>query len=77
MVVGTFVIGTVHDRSNPDALYLFACHLEWHHRRSLGAYQALVAALDDSENGIREIAELLLHRISPRPQREKRGVFPT
>lgn len=60
-----------------DPLYLFACHLEWHHGRSLGAYQALVAALDDSENGIREIAELLLHRISPRPQREKRGVFPT
>jgi hypothetical protein len=60
-----------------DALYLFACHLEWHHGRSLGAYQALVAALDDSEIGIREIAELLLHRISPRPQREKRGVFPT
>jgi hypothetical protein len=59
-----------------DPLYLFACHLEWNHWRNLGAYQALVAALDDSENRIREIAELLLHRISPRPQSESRGVFP-
>jgi hypothetical protein len=58
-----------------DPLYLFACHLEWHHWRNLEAYQALVAALDDSENGIREIAELLLHRISPRPQRESRDVY--
>jgi hypothetical protein len=58
-----------------DPLYLFACYLEWHHWRNLGAYQALVAALDDSENGIREIAEVLLHRISPRPQRECRGIL--
>ena len=58
-----------------DALYLFACHLEWHHWRNLAAYQALVAALDDSEKRIREIAEMLLHRISPRPQRKGRGVY--
>jgi hypothetical protein len=50
--------------------------LEWRYWRKLEAYQALVAALDDPENGIREIAELLLHRISPRPQRESWGVFP-
>jgi hypothetical protein len=59
-----------------DPLYLFACHLEWHRWRNLGAYQALVAALDNPDNKIREIAELLLHRISPRPQRESRGVLP-
>jgi hypothetical protein len=58
-----------------DPLYLFTCHLEWHHWRNLGAYQALVAALDDSENRIREIAEVLLHRISPRPHGESWGVF--
>ena len=58
-----------------DALYLFACHLEWHHRRSLGAYQALVAALDDSDQRIRVIGEILLHRRSPRPQRKNRGVY--
>jgi hypothetical protein len=59
-----------------DPLYLFACYLEWYHWRNLGAYQALVAALDDSENRIREFAELLLHRTSPRPKRDSRGVFP-
>jgi hypothetical protein len=59
-----------------DPLYLFSCHLEWHHRRNLSAYQALVAALDDSDQRIRVIAEMLLHRSSPRPQRESRGVSP-
>ena len=49
-----------------DPLYLFACHLEWRHWRNLAAYQALVAAWDDSEKRIREIAEMLLHRSSPR-----------
>jgi hypothetical protein len=58
-----------------DPLYLFACHLEWHHWRNFAAYEALVAALDDSEKRIREIAEMLLHRISPRPQRKARGVY--
>jgi len=58
-----------------DPLYLFTCHLEWHHWRNLGAYQALVAALDDSENRIREIAEVLLHRISPPSARGKLGRF--
>ena len=50
-----------------DPLYLFACHLEWHHRRNLGGYQTLVAALDDSDKRIRAIAETMLHRCSPRP----------
>src|SRR5258708_2480778 len=59
-----------------DPLYLFVCHLEWHHRQNLSAYQTLVSALDDSDHRIREIAELLLHRGSPRPQRESRGVLP-
>ena len=58
-----------------DPLYLFACHLEWHHRRNLAAYQALVAALDDSEKRIREIAEMLLHRSSPRPDRKAPAVY--
>ena len=59
-----------------DPLYLFACYLEWHHRRNLGAYQALIAALDDSEERIRKIAEMLLHRSSPRPQSKSRGFYP-
>jgi len=45
-----------------DPLYLFACHLEWHHKRNLAAYQELLAALDDVDCDIRAVAEALLHR---------------
>jgi hypothetical protein len=61
---------------SPDPLYLFACKVEWRHRRNLGAYQALVAALDERDHRIRLLAEMMLHRGSPRPQRKGRGVFP-
>jgi len=61
---------------NPDPLFLFACHVEWHHQRNLRAYQALVAGLDASDKGIRAIAEMMLHRCSPRPLREGRGAYP-
>jgi hypothetical protein len=60
---------------NHDPLYLFACHLDWQYRRKLAAYQGLVSALDDSDNRIREIAEMLVHRSSPRPPRESRRVY--
>ena len=52
-----------------DALYLFACHLEWRTERNLAAYQELLAALDDHDDDIRRLAEYLLHRSSPRPER--------
>jgi hypothetical protein len=52
-----------------DPLYLFACHLEWHTRRNLVAYEELLAALDDNDADIRSVAEALLHRSSPRPER--------
>ena len=58
-----------------DPLYLFACHVEWNHRQSLEAHQELVAALDDSDQGIRAMAEMMLHRCSPRPQRKRRGTI--
>ena len=58
-----------------DPLYLFVCHVEWSHRQSLGAHQELVAALDDSDQAIRAIAEVMLHRYSPRPQKEGRGTI--
>ena len=58
-----------------DPPYLFACHLACHYWRSLLAYQALVAALDDSDQRIRVIAEMLLHRSSPRPQRKGCGLY--
>ena len=56
-----------------DALYLFACHLEWRIRRNLAAYQELVAALDDQDGDVRTLAESLLHRSSPRPERIENG----
>jgi hypothetical protein len=60
---------------NHDPLYLFACHLESHHWRNLGGHQALVAALDDSDQRIRVIAEMLLQRGLPRPQRKGCGLY--
>jgi hypothetical protein len=60
---------------NQDPLFLFACHVEWHHQRNLRAYQALVAGLDDCDKRIRAIAETMLHRGSPRPQREGRSAY--
>ena len=53
-----------------DTLFLFACHLEWRDNRDVKAYQELLAALDDPNEDIRSVAENLLHRASPRPQRE-------
>jgi len=57
-----------------DALYLFACHLEWLTKRNLAAYQELLAALDDHDGDIRRLAEYLLHRSSPRPERTATGI---
>jgi hypothetical protein len=62
---------------NHDPLYLFACHLESHHWRNLGGHQALVAALHDSDQRIRLVAEMLLHRSSPRPQTKGCGLYST
>ena len=44
-----------------DPLYLFLCHLEWRNRHNLAAYNELVAALDDGEPAIRELAQDLIH----------------
>jgi len=50
-----------------DSLYLFLCHMEWRKTRNLDAYTDLVAALDDPDPNIRQLAESLLRRSSPRP----------
>jgi hypothetical protein len=52
-----------------DPLYLFACYLEWRDKHNVEAYQDLVAVLDDTEKRIRAVAETLLNRSSPCPQR--------
>ncbi len=51
-----------------DPIYLFACHVEWRDRRNLHAYNELIAALDDRDQSIRDLAETLLHRSSPQPK---------
>jgi len=53
-----------------DQLYLFLCHLEWRLHENVKAYQDIMAALDDCDPEIRLVAENLLHRSSPRPDRK-------
>ena len=50
-----------------DPIYLFACHLAWHRERNMRAYQELVAAREEDDPQIRDLAETLLHRSSPLP----------
>jgi len=57
-----------------DPLYLFACHLEWRNNRNLAAYQELLAALDEPNKDVRLVAEVLLHRGSPRPESREQSV---
>lgn len=45
-----------------DALYLFACHVEWCTKQSLVEYNELLAAIDDDDCYIRTLAEELLTR---------------
>ena len=57
------------DKIQPDAAYLFACHLEWDKHGDLQAYMVLVAALDSNSEEVQVIAESLLRRKSPRPKK--------
>ena len=50
-----------------DALYLFACHVEWCTKQSLVEYKELLAAIDDHDGYIRTLAEELLTRSSSGP----------
>ena len=50
-----------------DALYLFACHVEWCTKQSLVEYNELLAAMDDHDCHIRSLAEELAARSSSRP----------
>lgn len=50
-----------------DALYLFACHVEWCTEHCLVEHNELLAAIDDHDCYIRTLAEELLTRSSSRP----------
>ena len=47
-----------------DALYLFACYVEWCTKQSLVEYNELLAAIDDHDCYIRTLAEELVTRSS-------------
>jgi hypothetical protein len=49
-----------------DALYLFACHVEWCTKQNLVEYNELLAAMDDHDCYIRTLAEELATRSSSR-----------
>ena len=50
-----------------DALYLFACHVEWCTQQSLVEYKELLAAINDHDCYIRTLADELLTRNLSRP----------
>ena len=57
------------DDGRPDAVNLFAGHVQWRDYADLKAYQVLLTALDSNDEEVRKIAEALLRRKSPRPER--------
>jgi hypothetical protein len=50
-----------------DALYLFACHVEWCTQQSLVEYKELLAAINDHDCYSRTLADELLTRSLSRP----------
>jgi hypothetical protein len=56
------------DKIQPDATYLFACHLQWEKYGDLKAYEVLISALDSNDEEARAVAQTLLRRKSPRPK---------
>jgi hypothetical protein len=51
-----------------DPLFLFLCHLEWRKHRHVAEYNQLLAALDDANPAIRQLAQSLIQRSSRRPR---------
>ena len=61
-------LAEISEKTEPrDALYLFACHVEWCTKQSAVEYKELLAAIDDHDCYIRTLAEELLSRNSSRP----------
>ncbi|HEY4678896.1 MAG TPA: STAS domain-containing protein [Candidatus Angelobacter sp.] len=48
-------------KPQPDAVYLFFCHLEWRARRNSDAHKELFTALNHEDIEMRQVAESLLH----------------
>lgn len=43
-----------------DAVYLFACHLQWRRTKDAAAHRALLSALHHPDDDIRLVAQVLL-----------------
>jgi hypothetical protein len=56
------------DGGQPNAVYLFACHVRWNNYADLKAYRVPITALDSNDEEVRKVAEALLRRKSPRPK---------
>jgi hypothetical protein len=55
----------ISEKTEPrDALYLFACHVEWCTKQSLVEHNELLEAMDDHDCYIRILAEELANRVS-------------
>ena len=54
-----------------DPLYLFLCHLEWQKYRRVAEYNQLLAALDDVNPAVRQVAQSLLQRTSDRRRKDR------
>jgi hypothetical protein len=51
-----------------DPLYLFLCHLEWRKYRHVAEYNQLLAALDEANPAVRQLAQSLIQPSSRRPR---------
>jgi hypothetical protein len=58
---------TPENNEHRDALYLFACHIEWRTNQRPVEYEELLTAIDDHNGFIRALAEDLLSRRSIGP----------
>ena len=56
-------------KPQPDALYLFFCHLEWRDQQNSDAHKELVTALKHEDIEMRQVAESLLHRKAETPDK--------
>ena len=54
---GTGLADISKEKETRDALYLFACHVEWCTKQSLVECKELLAAIDDHDCYIRTLAE--------------------
>ncbi len=71
MAETTLIRAQAREMQRRDPLYLFLCHLEWRKYGDIAALNQLIAALDDPDPTIRELAEQLTSRRRPAHPRDR------